>query len=193
MKPAVDERAQKRDGAGRVASGVGHEPRMADLFSLVLVELGEAVHPAVGNAMRRRGVDDARRLRAERSRERHGFARGIVRQAQHHDIGFSHQRLACGRILAQLRRNALDREPRLVLEPFPNLEPRRARFAVDEDDRARRRLELRGLRHHRHAAIRRSPGDAGCPGRSSPSSQRHRRRRRYCGCRDRSCRGRHRE
>ncbi len=50
--------------------------------------------------------------------EGHGLPRGVVRQAQDHHVGFRHQRLARSRILTQLRRNALDREARLMLQPL---------------------------------------------------------------------------
>ena len=61
------------------------------------------------------------------------FARGIVVQAQDHQVDAGHQ-LALGRgVLAQLGRDAHQLDLRHLLEPLANLQAGGAGLAVDED------------------------------------------------------------
>ena len=83
----IDQRPDQRDGAGRIAAGIGDALGARALASACVgVELGEAVDPAGRDAMRGRGIEDARRLVAERIGERHRFLGGIVGQAQHDEV-----------------------------------------------------------------------------------------------------------
>ena len=83
--------------------------------------------------MRRRGIEDARRLFAERIGERHGFLGGIVGQAKHDEVDLAQHGLARRLILAQGRIDALHLDARLARQPLADLESGRTGLAVDED------------------------------------------------------------
>jgi hypothetical protein len=55
----IDQRAQDGDGAGRIAAGIADALGGEQLGAVRLVELGEAIDPAVGDTVRGAGVDHA--------------------------------------------------------------------------------------------------------------------------------------
>ncbi len=87
--------------------------------------------------MRGRGVDDAGAIGAEAVGERHRLARGVIGQAQHHDIDLGHQGFARGRILAPFSIDRPDLEAGGIRQPLADFEAGRARFTIDENGRDR--------------------------------------------------------
>ena len=64
----IGQRPQQRDRAGRVAAGIGDALRAADLVALPGFKFRKAIDPAGRDAMRGRGIEDARRRIAKRWR-----------------------------------------------------------------------------------------------------------------------------
>src|SRR5512136_3051802 len=81
----VDERPQQSDGAGGVAADIGHARGAGDSRSLIRAELRKAVDPARRDTMRGRGVEQTRRLFAERVTKRDRLPGGVVGQAEDGD------------------------------------------------------------------------------------------------------------
>jgi len=90
--------------------------------------------------MRGRGVDDTRGIVAVE--QRHGLARGGVRQAQDGDIGLTQEIGAGGRVLAVRLGDRQDVEVTALRQPRPDLQSGGAVFAVDEDFRCHFRHSL---------------------------------------------------
>ena len=85
--------------------------------------------------MRGRGIENARRVVAERVGHGDRFLGGIVRQAQHDEIDLAQHRLARGLILTQGGIDALHLDARNARQPLADLEPGRSGLPVDEDFR----------------------------------------------------------
>ena len=83
-KACTHQRADKRQKAGGIATGVGNAGRLRDLFALARFHFGKAVHPVGRNAVRGRRIHDAHGRILDKG---HGLARGIVGQAEHDGIG----------------------------------------------------------------------------------------------------------
>src|SRR6185312_8224991 len=128
-QPFFDQRPHQRDEARGIAAGIGDAARLGDGGALLLRHLGEAIGPSRAGAMRGRRVDDAHRIALD---EPHRLARGIVGQAEHHEVG-AVQEVAPRRGLLAAR--GIDREEIEVApsgEPPMDLQPGRAGLAVDE-------------------------------------------------------------
>ena len=126
----VDQRPQQRDGAGRVAARIGDAVGVEQLLALVLGQLRKAVGPAVGHAIRRRGVDHDRVGIADGG---HQFLGRRVGQAQHGDVGRLGDLGALAQVLAVGQRQFEQFDVRPVLEPVEDLQPGGAVLAVDEN------------------------------------------------------------
>ena len=129
-EPGLDQRTQRRDRPLRPAAGIGDQLRAGDRLRLLSVHLRKAVGPALGDAMRGRGVDHACAGVAD---QRHAFLRRIVGQAEDGDVGLAQEIGACGRVLAALDRDRDDLDVVAAGKPRPDLQAGGAVFAVDED------------------------------------------------------------
>ena len=67
-QPGIDERAQQRDAAGRVAARIRDAVGIGDLLGMAGLEFGEAIDPARRDAMGGRGIDDLGRSRSRARR-----------------------------------------------------------------------------------------------------------------------------
>jgi hypothetical protein len=65
--------------------------------------------------------------------QRRAFLGRCIGQAQHNDIGFGHQRLARGRVLAMIRRDREYGDMRQARQPLADLQAGRAGLAIDEN------------------------------------------------------------
>ncbi len=83
--------------------------------------------------MRRRSIENARRVGAEGIGHGDRFLGGIVGQAEHDEVDVGHHRFARGLILAQRRVDALHLDAGNARQPLADLEPGRSGLAVDED------------------------------------------------------------
>ena len=128
--PGAHQRADQRQKAGRVATGIGHEPCRSDPVLLLGFQLGETIDPARRGAMRGRGVDYPRPVVGD---QRDGFARGIVWQAEDDEIGIVDRLPACLGILATIIGQGQDRQVGTPRQPVGDLQPGRARAAIDEN------------------------------------------------------------
>ena len=126
----VDQRPQQRDRAGRVAARIADPVGGEQLLALVLGQLGEAIGPAVGHAMRRRGVDHDRVAVTHRGNQLLGCRVG---QAEHGDVGRLGDLGALAQVLAVGHRQLQQLDVRPVLEPVEDLQPGGAVLAVDEN------------------------------------------------------------
>ena len=128
----IDQRPQQRDRTGRIAARIGNPAAGGDARGLAVLHLGKAVGPVGIDAMRSTGVEQLRRVRAEPIGHRHRLPRGLVGQAQHHEIDRRHHVAARRRVLALRRRQAFDRDLGQVFQAGADAEPGRAGLAVDE-------------------------------------------------------------
>ncbi len=128
-----DQRLDQGDAAGRIAAGIGDAPGAANGGLLPFRHLGEPIDPAGCHAVGGAGIDDLRTLGAHRVDHRHGLARRVVRQAEHHQVG-RFQHLALGdRVLAALGRDRAQRDTGQPRQALADAEAGGAGFAVDED------------------------------------------------------------
>ncbi len=137
----LDQRAKGCDGTLRPAAGIAHPSGIGDGLGLAPVHLGEAIGPAVGHAMRGRGVDHAGGVVLD---QRHAFLRRIVGQAEDGDIGGVEEALALLLVLALLGRDRDELEVATGGEALADLQTRGTGFAVDEDLRDHPQLQSRG-------------------------------------------------
>ena len=129
----VDERPDQRNRPGRVAAGVGDLARGSDALGLALRHLGEAIGPIGIDAVRRAAVEQLGHGVAEFVGHRGRLARGVVGEAQDHEIDLGHHVAARLRVLAICRRQAFQRDRIERLEAGADAEPGGAGFAVDKD------------------------------------------------------------
>ena len=102
----------------------------SSFWRCALAELGEAVGPAVGHAMRGAGVDHAGVGVTERG---HQLLGRRVGQAEHGDVGRLGDLGALGEVLAVGHRQLEQLDVRPVLQPVVDLQAGGAVLAVDED------------------------------------------------------------
>ncbi len=131
-QPGVDQRPQQRDGAGRIAAGVRHSPRLGDERALLRRQFRKAVDPARRDPVRGRGVDDPRSAGRQSVGDRDRLPGGIVGQAQHDEIHFLHQRALGRRVLALVGRDRADGQAGHAGEPLGNSETGGTGLAIDE-------------------------------------------------------------
>ena len=133
----VHQRADQRDGAGGVATGVGDAACGLHGGLLAGGQFGKAKDPAGGGAVRGRGVNDLGAGLAaglgHGVNHRHGFAGGIVVQAQNDHIDAGHQGALGVGVLAQLRGDADQLDAGQGLQAFPDLQAGGTGFAVDKN------------------------------------------------------------
>ena len=98
--------------------------------ALRLVELGEAVGPAVGDTVRGAGVDHHGVGVTQR---RHQLLGRRVGQAEHGDVGRAGDLGALGEVLAVGHRQLEQLDVRAVLQPVVDLQAGGAVLAVDEN------------------------------------------------------------
>ena len=127
------ERADEPDGAGRPAAGIGNAVRRGDPSPLALVHLRETEGPAVGGAMRGRGVDDPH---AGAGNQADRLARRIVGQAEDDGVGAVEEFGAGRSVLALVGRDRQELEIGAAFQPLPDLQAGGAGLAVDEDCRS---------------------------------------------------------
>ncbi len=127
-QPRLHQRRDESKETCGIAAGVADPDRMS--HRLAPGDLGQTIGPAFGNAVGGGGVDHAGPRIAD---EGHGLPRGIVGQAQDHDIGVVERLGARARVLAPglVKRDHAKACP--SGQPLRDLEPRRARRAVDEN------------------------------------------------------------
>ena len=125
-----DERPRQRDRARRIAARIGDARGARDRLPLPRRHFRKTVDPAIRHPVRRRGINDARRRIAD---QRLALLRRLVRQAQDHDVGLVQRFFPRARILALLLAQRNEVEIVAALQPRPDLQPRRPRFAVDEN------------------------------------------------------------
>ena len=130
-----DQRTNRRDRALRPAAGIGDVLRVGDLLRLILVHFCKAIFPALGHAMRGRGVNDLCRVVLD---QRHALLGRGIRQAEDRDIG-GVEEFGPGRgFLAALGGNGDDLQVAAVGQQRPDLQACRAMLAVNEDFRFHR-------------------------------------------------------
>ena len=129
----LDQRADQRDGAGRVAAGVGNAWRRRDGRFLRGRQLGEAIDPVRVGAMGGGGIEQLRRIGAEGRRHRGRVLRGVVGQAEHDEIDFRHQGALGVRVLAQFGRDGTQRDAGEARQAVTDLQAGGAGLAIDED------------------------------------------------------------
>ena len=124
-----DQRIDEGDKAARITAGIGDALGALDGLSVKRRELGEAVCPALRRAVRRGSVDDDC-LRPFRKLRR--FLCRVVGQAQEDGIRRVDGFFAGGRVLAVLLIEGDKLHIAPLLHALDDLQPRRARAAVDE-------------------------------------------------------------
>lgn len=85
--------------------------------------------------MRGRGIDEARRIGPEPLPHRHRVLRGIIRQAEDHDIGLGEQSPLGLNVLALLGGDGDKADRLLVREALADLQAGRSRLAINENGR----------------------------------------------------------
>ena len=126
---AIDEGAREEHEAGRIAPRIADTGRVANPLALVRVQLRQPVDPSVRDAVGGARVEHPHVV-ARNEADR--LARGIVGQAQDHDVGLVEKPAPLLRVLARGLRYLHQRHVLPRREPLPNLEPGRARLPVDE-------------------------------------------------------------
>ena len=137
-----DQRPQERDRTGRIAAGIADALGFRDARGLAAVELGEAVDPFRIGAKRRAGVEQLGRaalVALDRGDQVHRGARGVVGEAEHHQVDAPHDLPPRGGIAAQGRVDAAHRDGQLG-EPAGDAEAGGAGLAIDEDAAGQRRF-----------------------------------------------------
>ena len=133
----VNQRADQRDSAGGVATGVGDAARALHGGLLAGGQFGKAVDPAGRGAVRGRGVNDlGAGLAAGRCHginDGHCFAGSVIMQTQDDHIDPGHQRAFGGGVFAQFGGDADQLDAGHALQPFTDLQARGAGFAVDKN------------------------------------------------------------
>ena len=131
-QPRVNEGAQQGDGAGGVATGVGHTLGLNHGLALARDQFGEAVDPTWGHAVRCGGVDDFGSLASKAVDHGDRFTGVVVVQTQDDQIDLRHD-LALGLgVFAAVGRDGHQLDVGHALEAFADLQAGRAGFAVDE-------------------------------------------------------------
>ena len=133
---ALAERPHEREEAGRIAARIRDAASAGELGPGRARQLGEPVRP--GGAMRGAGVEHARRAVDQPD----GLARGVVGQAQDHEVDLVHDRALRRRILRAVARQADELDVVARGEALPDLEPGRPVLAIDVDRRPRHRAPL---------------------------------------------------
>ncbi len=136
----VNQRAQQRNGPRGVAAWVAHPLRLGDGLGLSGAQLGKTIHPPLGGAMCRGGVDHpggGLPLIAQRLHLGHAGAGVVVVQAQNGHVGLGEQRLFGLRVFALSRVDGEQRETGQVLQALPYVQPGGAGLAVNEYPHAR--------------------------------------------------------
>jgi len=129
----VHQRTDQGDGAGGVATGVGHALGLAHRRRLLSGHFRKTIDPAVLAAVGGRGVDDAGPMAGQAVNHGHRFARGLVVQAQHHQVGLGHEFALGLGVFAACRVDAQHLDLGHQGQPFADLQTGGAGFAVDEN------------------------------------------------------------
>lgn len=126
----ADQRADEREEAGGIAARIGNSRRLGDLGRLAGLQFGKAIGPAIGHAMRARGVDHADLGGPDHL---HRLARGVIGQAKDHEVRRIERILALRGVLAVLVAQDDLLDPVAAVEPLADFQARGAHGAVDED------------------------------------------------------------
>ena len=129
-QPGAYQRRDQRQESGGVAARVRHPPRLGDPPRLVGRQFGEAIGPAVGDAVSGGGVDDPGPVVVD---QRHRLAGGVVGQAQDDDVGVVERLSPRRRLLALRLVQHHQRDLGPVRQAVADLQPGGAGGAVDED------------------------------------------------------------
>ena len=116
------------DEARGVAARVGDALARGDGGALALRELGEAVGPVGGRAVRRGGVDDAG---VGVLHETHGLAGRVVGQAEEHDVSGVDEALALVEVVALVLVDAQQLQVVARADAVEDLQAGRAALAID--------------------------------------------------------------
>ena len=130
QQSAGDQRRDQRQKAGRIATGVGDKARIGDCLTLTGAKFGKAIGPALGRAVRGRGIDDPRAVIVD---HRHRFDRRIIGQAEDDKITLVDRSPPRRRILAVRFRQLDQRKFFPPGQPLGNFQPGRAHGTVDKD------------------------------------------------------------
>ena len=133
QQAGVHQRTQQGNGAGGVATRIGHALGALDGRHLARAQLGETIDPAFGTAVRRAGIDDAWAVARQSIGHGHRLDGGIVVQTQQHHIGFAHQRALGLGVLAARRVDAQYFNSRHALQTLADLQAGGACLTVDEN------------------------------------------------------------
>ena len=127
--PGLHQRAQQRNGAGRITTRVADPQRAGDARILAGRHFGKAVYPVRMGAVCRGRVDDPHPRIADAG---HGLSRCRVGQAQHHHVAIVGSLRTRGGVLAQAVRQGNEVDVRAPGQPLPDLQAGGALVAVDE-------------------------------------------------------------